>query len=95
VPHRATRWHIRFRDDEDLAIARELADERARGNATYAEVEESEADLERYRTWSGKIAARDYFEAPPTTPPSPSTSASDESAIRVCPGNPRMLEADG
>jgi hypothetical protein len=46
------------------ALRQELADEQARGNATYAEVEESEADLERFRTWLGKIAARDYFTAP-------------------------------
>jgi hypothetical protein len=45
-------------------LHQELADEHARGNATYAEVEESEADLERFRTWLGKIAARDYFAAP-------------------------------
>jgi hypothetical protein len=45
-------------------LRRELADEQARGNATYAEVEESEADLERFRTWMAKIAARDYFAAP-------------------------------
>jgi hypothetical protein len=45
-------------------LRRELADEQARGNATYAEVEESEADLERFRTWLSKIAARDYFAAP-------------------------------
>jgi hypothetical protein len=45
-------------------LRRELADEQARGNATYAEVEESEADLERFRTWLAKIAARDYFAAP-------------------------------
>jgi hypothetical protein len=45
-------------------LHQELADERARGNATYVEVEESEADLERFRTWLSKIAARDYFQAP-------------------------------
>ncbi|WP_454118308.1 Chromate resistance protein ChrB [Microbacterium lacticum] len=45
-------------------LHRELADERARGNATYAEVEESEADVERFRSWLSKIAARDYFDAP-------------------------------
>jgi Protein ChrB, N-terminal len=44
-------------------LRRELADEQARGNATYAEVEESEADLERFRTWMAKIVARDYFAA--------------------------------
>ena len=42
----------------------ELDKERAQGRATYAEVEESEADLERYRSWLAKIAARDYFGAP-------------------------------
>ncbi len=45
-------------------LRRELADERARGNATYVEVEESEADLERFRTWLAKITSRDYFAAP-------------------------------
>ena len=45
-------------------LRRELAEEQARGNATYAEVEESEADLERFRAWLAKIAARDYFAAP-------------------------------
>lgn len=44
-------------------LRRELADEQARGNATYAEVEESEADLHRFRSWLAKIAARDYFGA--------------------------------
>jgi len=42
----------------------ELASERAKGRASYVEVEENEADLERFRTWLGKIAARDYFDAP-------------------------------
>ena len=46
------------------ALREELAQERARGRATYAEVEESEADLERFRGWLAKIAARDYFAAP-------------------------------
>ena len=41
----------------------ELEMETARGNATYAEVEESEADLERFERWVAKIAARDYFHA--------------------------------
>jgi hypothetical protein len=46
------------------ALRQELADERARGWLTYAEVEESEADLDRFRAWLAKIAARDYFTAP-------------------------------
>ena len=46
------------------ALHQELAQERARGRATYAEVEESEADLDRFRSWLAKIAARDYFSAP-------------------------------
>jgi hypothetical protein len=45
------------------ALRQELTDERARGRTTYAEVEESEADLERFRTWLAKIASRDYFAA--------------------------------
>lgn len=42
----------------------ELDAETARGRATFTEVEESEADLDRYRTWAAKIQARDYFTAP-------------------------------
>src|SRR5689334_25097707 len=41
----------------------ELEEETARGRATYAEVEESEADLERFDKWLAKITARDYFSA--------------------------------
>jgi hypothetical protein len=41
----------------------ELALETARGRATYSEVEESEADLERFERWLSAIADRDYFEA--------------------------------
>ena len=46
------------------ALLEEIAAETARGRASYAEVEESEADLDRFRTWLAKIAARDYFDAP-------------------------------
>jgi uncharacterized protein YdbL (DUF1318 family) len=46
------------------AFLDELATERTKGRATYAEVEESEADLDRFRAWLGKIEARDYFGAP-------------------------------
>ncbi|UGQ13443.1 hypothetical protein LO772_07490 [Yinghuangia sp. ASG 101] len=42
----------------------ELDRETRRGRVTYAEVEESEADLERFDRWLAKIAARDYFGAP-------------------------------
>lgn len=42
----------------------ELSMERSRGRTTYAEVEESEADLERFRSWLAKIDKRDYFRAP-------------------------------
>lgn len=42
----------------------ELASETARGNFTFAEVEESEADLARFAAWLTKIAKRDYFDAP-------------------------------
>ena len=42
----------------------ELAAERAKGRLTYAEVEESEADLARFQRWLAKIAGRDYFSSP-------------------------------
>lgn len=45
------------------AMLAEIATETARGRATYAEVEESEADLNRFRGWLAKIVARDYFDA--------------------------------
>jgi hypothetical protein len=44
-------------------LHRELAHEQARGRATYAEVEESEADLHRFQAWLAKIETRDYFHA--------------------------------
>ncbi len=42
----------------------EIEMETARGRATYAEVEESEADLERFEKWLAAITERDYFQAP-------------------------------
>ena len=45
------------------AFLAEITHETARGRATYAEVEESEADLERFEKWLASIAARDYFRA--------------------------------
>lgn len=50
--------------DRTPAFMQELAMERGRGRVTYAEVEESEADLERFRAWLEKIEKRDYFRAP-------------------------------
>ena len=59
------------RDDEyDELLERlpelrgEMAKELSGGRVSYAEVEECEADLERFRSWLRKIAARDYFDAP-------------------------------
>jgi hypothetical protein len=46
------------------AFLSELRSERDRDRATYEEVEESEADLERFRAWLAKIDRRDYFGAP-------------------------------
>lgn len=46
------------------AFLDELSRERSRNRATYEEVEESEADLTRFRAWLNKIEARDYFGAP-------------------------------
>jgi hypothetical protein len=45
------------------AFLGEIENERAKGRTTYTEVEESDADLERLRTWLGRIRARDYFGA--------------------------------
>ena len=59
------------RDDEYAEVLErvpafldELRSERDRDRATYEEVEESEADLERFRVWLAKIDRRDYFSAP-------------------------------
>jgi hypothetical protein len=46
------------------AFLDEIAYERGRGRATYAEVEESEADLERLQKWLARVRSRDYFDAP-------------------------------
>jgi hypothetical protein len=65
------------------AFREELALERARGRVTYAEVEESEADLERFRSWLAKIGARDYFTAPagPTARAAVQAAAADLAAF--------------
>jgi hypothetical protein len=42
----------------------ELEVERRRGRATYTELEESDADLARYKKWLAAVRARDYFDAP-------------------------------
>lgn len=46
------------------AFFTEIDTETVKGRTTFAEVEESEADLARYEAWVAKIAARDYFAAP-------------------------------
>lgn len=58
------------------AFLEELSDERARGRLTYSEVEESEADLARLRSWLAKIEARDYFSAP--------GRAEAQAAVKAC-----------
>jgi hypothetical protein len=45
------------------AVLEEINMERARGRATYTEVEESEADVDRLRAWLARVQARDYFGA--------------------------------
>jgi ChrB-like protein len=45
------------------AFLEEIALERRRGRASYGEVEESEADLERLQKWLDRVRARDYFDA--------------------------------
>ena len=46
------------------AFLSEITTEMARGRTTYAEVEESEADFQRFEKWLAAITARDYFGAP-------------------------------
>lgn len=45
------------------AFLTEIETETKRGRATYNEVEESEADLDRFDRWMASIHARDYFQA--------------------------------
>lgn len=47
--------------DRVPSFLEELAMDSKRGCTTYAEAEESEADLERFRSWLGKVARRDYL----------------------------------
>lgn len=68
------------------AFLAELATERSRGRASYAEVEESEADLERFRSWLSKIAKRDYFGAP--------DGATARRAVEVAAGELEAFEAE-
>jgi hypothetical protein len=49
--------------ERTVAFVDEIATESSRENATYAEVEESEADLDRFERWLASIVARDYFGA--------------------------------
>lgn len=46
------------------AFFAEIEAETVKRRTTFAEVEESEADLARFEAWAAKIAARDYFAAP-------------------------------
>jgi hypothetical protein len=68
------------------AFLEEIAMERARGRATYTEVEESEADLERLRTWLKRVQARDYFGA--------GGHAEAEAAIERCAEELAAFEAE-
>ena len=68
------------------AFLEEIAHERKRGRATHAEVEESEADLERLRKWFARVTARDYFGAP--------GRAGAEEAIERCAAELAAFEAE-
>jgi hypothetical protein len=46
------------------AFLEEIAMERTRGRTSYNEVEESEAELQKLKTWFERVRARDYFDAP-------------------------------
>jgi hypothetical protein len=49
--------------DRVPAFLTEIETETKRGRATYTEVEESEADLDRFDRWMASIQSRDYFHA--------------------------------
>lgn len=68
------------------AFLEEIAMERARGRATYAEVEESEADLERLQKWLTRVRARDYFAA--------AGRAEAEQAVERCRAELAAFEAE-
>jgi hypothetical protein len=62
--------HSAERTDEYREIAERTAEflaeiemERGRGRAIYAEVEESDTDLKRFRSWLEAVRKRDYFDA--------------------------------
>ncbi|MBL1209825.1 Chromate resistance protein ChrB [Geminocystis sp. GBBB08] len=44
-------------------LHQELAEERAKNNFTFAELDENEAELAKLRTWLSKIHNRDLFDA--------------------------------
>jgi hypothetical protein len=85
-----------FRAERDLeydevlervpAFLEELKMERARGRASYAEVEESEADLARFRAWMAKIEARDYFGS--------ERGAATREAVAGCEKQLKVFEAE-
>ena len=49
--------------DRTRAFLAEIEIERGRGRATYTEVEESDTDLRRLRSWLEAVRDRDYFDA--------------------------------
>jgi hypothetical protein len=68
------------------AFLEEITYERGRGRATYAEVEESEADLERLQKWLSRVRIRDYFDAP--------GRAEAEQAVERCAGELAAFEVE-
>ncbi len=59
----------RDRDYAEIAeqcavLMAEFERERARGRFTYAELEDTEGNLDRLRRWIERVAARDFFAAP-------------------------------
>ena len=68
------------------AFLEEIAYERRRKRATYTEVEESQADLERLQKWLARVEARDYFDAP--------GRAEAEQAVESCASELALFEAE-
>lgn len=50
--------------DRCQKFIQEIEEETARGNFTYAEIEENEDDLKKLRRWFLKVQARDFFGCP-------------------------------
>ena len=70
--------------DRCRAVHTELAEERAKGNLTFAELDENERELTKLQTWMPKIRARDWFDAPGHTAATHALAQCREDFERFC-----------